>query len=245
MTKRLSALRRIDPHRDEPRRRDPVARRIAPVLQPSLSSQAYEAIKARILSLELQPGQFLNEVALCTMTGMGRMPVHQAVHRLMAEGLLEILPRKGIIIRPDSLNEILALLEARSAVEPNIAALAAERATPAQTRELGRLLKESAGLVDQRFRREFMAIDRLFHAAVAEAAGNPILVDSQRPLHERSARIWHLLVLRTPDGLRLTQEEHEAVHEAIARGDRRAAAKAMHEHLTSLRERIMKGADGL
>ena len=78
--------------------------------------------------------------------------MHQAVHRLQAEGLLEILPRKGIIIRPDSLNEIFALLEARSAVEPNIAALAAERASRAQVREMERLLRQSKRYVDQRFR---------------------------------------------------------------------------------------------
>ena len=175
----------------------------------SLAVQAYEAIKARILSLELRPGQFVNEHSLCSMLDMGRMPVHQAVHRLQAEGLLEILPRKGIIIRPDSLNEIFALLEARSAVEPNIAALAAERASRAQVREMERLLRQSKRYVDQRFRQEFMAIDRVFHHAVAEAAGNAILVDARRPLHERSALIWNLIVMRRPDGLQLTQDEHE------------------------------------
>lgn len=210
----------------------------------SLSEQAYEAIKERILSLELRPGQFLNELGLCKMIRMGRMPVHQAVHRLMADGLLEVIPRKGIIIRPDSLNEILALLEARSAVEPNIAALAAERATPEQVKNMERLLKESSRYVDQRFRPRFMAIDREFHQAVAEAAGNRILVDSQRPLHERSARIWNVMgMLRRPDGLRLTQEEHEAVFDAIRRGDRDAARRAMQAHLASLRRRIMKGTD--
>jgi DNA-binding GntR family transcriptional regulator len=210
----------------------------------SLSEQAYEAIKERILSLELRPGQFLNELGLCKMIRMGRMPVHQAVHRLMADGLLEVIPRKGIIIRPDSLNEILALLEARSAVEPNIAALAAERATPEQVKNMERLLKESARYVDQRFRPRFMAIDREFHQAVAEAAGNRILVDAQRPLHERSARIWNVMgMLRRPDGLRLTQEEHEAVFDAIRRGDRDAARRAMQAHLASLRRRIMKGTD--
>src|SRR5436190_7611610 len=101
-----------------------------------LSERAYEAIKERILSLDLRPGQFVNEQGLCTMIGMGRMPVHQAVHRLMADGLLDIMPRKGIIIGEDSLNDVLTGLEARSVVEPHITALAADRATPEQIEEM-------------------------------------------------------------------------------------------------------------
>jgi DNA-binding GntR family transcriptional regulator len=208
-----------------------------------LSERAYEAIKKRILSLDLRPGQFVNEQGLCAMVGMGRMPVHQAVHRLMTDGLLEIMPRKGIIIGTDSLNEVLTGLEARSVLEPHITALAADRARPEQIEAMERVLAQSRRIVDQRFRREFMELDRRFHQAVAEASGNHVLVDVQRPLHERSARIWNLIVMRRADGLRLTQEEHEAVLEAIKRRDQVAARQAMQNHLASLRRRVKEGAD--
>ena len=211
---------------------------------PSLSEQAYQAIKDRILALELRPGQFVNELALSQALKMSRMPVHQAVHRLHTEGLLEIIPRKGIIIGSGSLNEMMQLLEARAAVEPNIAALAAERAGPEQVKELEKLLRQAAKLVDQRYRREFMAIDRTFHQAVSEAAGNRILTEAQRPLHERSARIWDIIVMQSaPDGLRMTQEEHEAVFDGIRRGDRDAARRTMQAHLASLKRRINPGSD--
>jgi DNA-binding GntR family transcriptional regulator len=208
-----------------------------------LFEQAYEAIKHRILALDLHPGQFVNEQTLGQMIGMGRMPVHQAVHRLMAEGLLQVIPRKGIVIGSYSLDEVLTALEARSAVEPNIAALAAERATPDQIGAMERVLRQSRKIADQRFRREFMELDRLFHHAVAEAAANRVLVDAQRPLHERSARIWGLTVMKRADGLRLTQEEHEAVLDAIRCSEREAARRAMQAHLMSLRRRVRDGAE--
>jgi DNA-binding GntR family transcriptional regulator len=208
-----------------------------------LSERAYEAIKERILSLDLRPGQFVNEQGLCAMVGMGRMPVHQAVHRLMTDGLLEIMPRKGIIIGTDSLNDVLSGLEARSVLEPHITALAADRARPEQIEAMERVLAQSRKIVDQRFRREFMELDRRFHQAVAEASGNHVLVDVQRPLHERSARIWSLIVMWREDGLRLTQEEHEAVLAAIKRRDQEAARQAMQDHLASLRRRVKEGAD--
>jgi DNA-binding GntR family transcriptional regulator len=209
----------------------------------SLAEKAYDAIKGRILSLELKPGQFINQLALCETVKVGRMPVHQAVHRLMTEGLLKVIPRKGIIIGAESANDVLEALEARGAVEPNIAALAAERATAAQIKQMDKLLRQSRKVADQRFRRQFMDLDRLFHAAVAEAAGNQMLVDAQRPLQERSARIWSLIVMRHPDGLRMTQEEHEAVFDAVKRGDRDGARRAMQIHLASLRRRMGNGAD--
>lgn len=208
----------------------------------SLAEVAYASLKERILALDLKPGEFLNEAALCERLGMGRMPVHQAVHRLMAEGLLEIIPRKGIVIGRGSLDEVLDLLEARGAVEPNIAALAAERAGNAEVRAMKRLLGESAKLVDQRQRGRFMAFDRAFHNAVAEAADNRILVDAQRPLHERSILIWGLRIWQA-DGLALTQREHEAVLDAIAARDARGARAAMQGHLAALRSRIIEGSD--
>ena len=93
----------------------------------SLAERAYVEIRDRILAMELRPGQFLNEAALCNLIGIGRMPVHQATHRLRAEGLIDVFPRKGLVVRMDSLHDIVALLEARLAVEPTVAALAAER----------------------------------------------------------------------------------------------------------------------
>ena len=209
---------------------------------PSLGEIAYASIKERILALDLRPGQFVNEAALCAHLGLGRMPVHQAVHRLMAEGLLDVIPRKGIIIGRGSLDEVLDLLEARGAVEPNIAALAAGRATPEQVRAMKRLLEQSGKVIDQRVRGQFMAFDRAFHHAVAEAAGNRILVDAQRPLHERSILIWHLRIWQA-DGLALTQREHQAVLDAIAARDARGARAAMQAHLELLRKRILDGSE--
>lgn len=203
-----------------------------------LSQQAYDMIKSKILSLELRPGLFLNEAVLCEITGFGRMPVHQATHRLQSDGLIEVIPRKGLVIRMDSLHDVLALLEARLAMEPNIAALAAERISQEQSNELKRLLKQSKTLVDQSQREAFSEIDRAFHGIVSEAAGNKILTDTQRQLHERSELIWHLRIM-PKDGLVITQREHEAVLKAILKHDAHEARQAMQAHLMSLQARIL------
>lgn len=207
----------------------------------SLSERAYQELKHRILTLQLRPGAFLNELALSELLGIGRMPVHQAVHRLQSEGLVEVIPRKGLVIRPDSLKDMLSLLEARLAMEPNITALAAERATKEQVAALKKLVMESKKIVSQSERLSFMKLDRAFHGLIADAAGNKILADAQRPLHERSELIWHLRVMKE-DGLVVNQHEHMNIFSAIAEHDANAARKAMEEHLHSLHNRILAGS---
>jgi len=210
----------------------------------SLVEAAYLQLKERILTLQLRPGMFLNELALSEMIGIGRMPVHQAVQRLKAEGLVEVIPRKGLVIRPDSLNDMLSLLEARLAMEPNITALAAERATKEHIAALKKIMMDSKRIVKQSERMSFMSLDRAFHALIGDAAGNKILADTQRPLHERSILIWHLRVMRE-DGLVVNQREHMNIFTAIAERDANAARKAMEDHLHSLHNRILDGSMGL
>ncbi|WP_373070070.1 GntR family transcriptional regulator [Gemmatimonas sp.] len=221
----------------------PMASKVSAPSAPSISlaEKAYRQLKERILTLQLRPGMFLNELALSEMLGIGRMPVHQAVHRLKAEGLVEVIPRKGLVIRPDSLKDMLSLLEARLAMEPNITALAAERASKEQIAALKNLVMESKRIVSQTERMSFMTLDRAFHSLIGEAAGNKILADAQRPLHERSELIWHLRVMRE-DGLVVNQNEHMNIFSAIAERDAKAARKAMEEHLHSLHNRILNGS---
>ena len=208
----------------------------------SLTEQAYLQIKDKILSLELRPGLFLNESALCTMTGLGRMPVHQAIQRLRTEGLIEVIPRKGLLVRFDSLHDILELIEARLAMEPEVVALAAERATAKQLATLKGLLNQSKALTSQTNRDAFSQIDHAFHSLIATAANNKFLADVQRPLHERSNLMWHLRVM-PEDGLMLTQREHEAILEAIINKSAHEARQAMRAHLLSLQKRILKASE--
>eukprot|EP01042_Synura_sphagnicola_P021729 gene21729-27647_t len=95
-----------------------------------LSEQAYIAIKDRIITLFFAPGQYLNEASICEQLGMGRTPVHQALQRLQAEGLVDVVPRKGVIIQPDSMGQVVEILDARLVVEPEIAARAAMQGRP-------------------------------------------------------------------------------------------------------------------
>ena len=110
----------------------------------SLADMAFEAIKEKILKLYFLPGQYLNEGALCALLDMGRTPIHQALQRLQHEGLVEVMPRKGVIVQPGSISEILKILDSRETVEAELARNAAERASPKDADELRSLARAGA-----------------------------------------------------------------------------------------------------
>ncbi len=204
----------------------------------SLTERAYAEIRHRVITLAFRPGEFLNESMICDSLGIGRTPVHEALHRLQLEGLVQIVPRKGVMIRTDSLNDVIALIETRMVVEPAGMALAADRAEPPHLLALELILRQARQAIKQGDRAGYMALDAKFHNEIVRATGNSVLAEVIRMLHQRASRIWHLQVWSDAD-LRLTQIEHEAIYEALKAGSAERTATAARAHLTSLRGRIM------
>ncbi len=156
----------------------------------SLREKAYETIKLRIITCASKPGEYINELQLSAAVGIGRTPVHQALDRLMLEGLIEIIPRKGAIVRPFRLNEVLQTAEARLVNEAFCARLAAERVSDLSIARLEDVLTETAHWVPLRNVEKLALLDRTFHRELARAAQNPALADLLKNLHERSLRFW-------------------------------------------------------
>src|SRR5262249_40064779 len=107
-----------------------------PAKHNSLVNKAYEEIKEKIITLYFLPGQYLNEDAISELLQVGRTTVHQALQRLELEGLVEIMPRKGVVVLPDSISEIIKILESRAAVEAELAKAAAARVSADDGKEL-------------------------------------------------------------------------------------------------------------
>ena len=86
-----------------------------------LKQYAYEFIKKKILTCEYEPGRHLNEQQLCEAMGnISRTPVRDAVSRLEQEGLLNILPKKGILVSELRISDINRIFEVRMLLEPYV-----------------------------------------------------------------------------------------------------------------------------
>jgi GntR family transcriptional regulator, rspAB operon transcriptional repressor len=205
----------------------------------ALHAQAYEQIKRAIITLRFRPGEYLNEAQISKLLGIGRTPVHQALNRLMLEGMVEVIPRKGIIVKAVSLNDVLEITDVRIINETYCARLAAARAEDEDIAEMGRILDESEKAAARSDTGRQMLLDSDFHSVLSRAARNAVLADVMRTLHDRSLRFW-FISLRDRAHHVAVKEQHRAILEAIKARDPDAADNAIRRHIESFRTNIMR-----
>lgn len=203
----------------------------------SLMQQAYDSLKMAIITMDYRPGECIVESQIGERLRFGRTPIHEAVARLALEGMLDILPRKGIVVRPLSLDEALATIEARLIIEPACARLAAERATDREIDQIAAILNRGRPMLTRRDVKGLMLTDRAYHNSIARAARNPALETILQRLHDRSLRFW-FVSLSDASHLVQVDDEHRDVLKALRRHDGAAVEKAVRKHIESFRETI-------
>jgi len=203
----------------------------------SLSDRATNAIRELIVSLELAPGSPVSERELMERLGLGRTPVREALRTLAQEKLVEVYPRRGIVVSPVDVGDLAALSEARIVLEGFAARLAAERAN-ADDREVARaLLAELPGSNDAHDERALIELDQRIHRHVYRCTHNPFIGSTLNEYYVLTLRIWFLAldrVARLDDAV----TEHRELLEAICDGDPRRAEDVMRRHIESFERAI-------
>lgn len=191
----------------------------------SLTDRAYRQIEELIVTLRLPPGEVLSEAALMNQLGIGRTPIREALQRLAREGLVVIMPRRGILVSEINVRSQLELLRVRREVERLMARLAARRATPEERQAFARLAGAMHESADQDDDVAFMRQDRQLNSAISQVCRNEFAMKTMGLMHGLSRRFWYQHYREVLD-LPLCSRLHAAVAEAIARGDETAAAAA-------------------
>lgn len=205
----------------------------------SLLDQAYNEIKLRIITCGYRPGEVLSEAAISDELEIGRTPVHQAIHRLMMDGLITIMPRKGVMVAPAGVDEVMEIIDVRLVTECYCARLAADRADNSELQHLQKIVDASEKVTNQRDVEKMMLFDREFHDTLARAARNTVLADVLRSLHERSLRFW-FISLRDPDHHRNVLAQHRAIVAALQSRQPDAAENAMREHILAFQRNVTR-----
>jgi GntR family transcriptional regulator, rspAB operon transcriptional repressor len=205
----------------------------------SLRDMAYEAIKDRIITCEFKPGECINEASVSALLGLGRTPVHQALDRLMIEEMVEVIPRKGVIVKPVILQDVLQMVDVRLINETQCARLAAERADDSHIDGMAQVLEQARRAIAGRDIHTMMSLDREFHLLLARATKNFELAEVLRKLNERSLRFW-FISFTTPDHHHSFQQQHEAVFEAVRSHDGDGAERAMRAHIEAFRKSVVR-----
>ncbi|ACL63046.1 GntR family transcriptional regulator [Methylobacterium nodulans] len=191
----------------------------------SLAEQAYHQLEELITTLALPPGTVLAEQGLAQRLQIGRTPIREALQRLARDGLVVVIPRRGILVSEINLRTQLRLLETRRVLEHLIARLAAERATAEERRAFAEIAANMRAAADAADDIAFMRLDRQFNELAAAASRNEFAVRSLNSMAALSRRFWYQHYKEAAD-LPLAANLHAEVCEAIAKRDVKAAGEA-------------------
>jgi DNA-binding GntR family transcriptional regulator len=202
------------------------------------TDKAYELIKERIVSLELDPGESVSEIILARRVGLAPGPVGEAVERLIGEGWLERTDR-GVKVTEESLANVLdQLFEVRSVLEGLCARLAAERATAEQLAYLEAMMPQFEEAARKADNQSWIQLDQRFHEVIYDAAGNLFLENALKELYTLDLRIFYLILNRMTDLPRIV-ESHRAIVNALKTRDARAAERALTKHIQDSQDIVM------
>ena len=191
----------------------------------TLTERAYRLIEEQIVTLQLKPGHVLSEQMLSAALAIGRTPIREALQRLAREGLIAILPRKGILVSDINPRSQLLVLEVRREIERLLSRAGAERATKQQRAQLLDIAQGMERAAKRNDDISFMRLDRAMNWLMIEAAHNDYAARSMKLLQGLSRRFWYMHYREAAD-LPLCARLHANQARAIAQGNGEAAARA-------------------
>ncbi|HTS96026.1 MAG TPA: GntR family transcriptional regulator [Streptosporangiaceae bacterium] len=201
---------------------------IRPVQRPvPLRQSVYEALVEFIVAGALRPGQHLVESELARQLGVSRQPVREALHRLEAEGWIDLRPSQGAFVHVPTDREVDQLLDVREMLEGATARLAARAATPEAVAALRATWQEGVEAVESGDLARIVAANNAFHAAVAEIAGNAVLAQLTDIVGRRVR--WYYRKVAPARGHE-SWAEHAELVAAIEAGDEDQAAALARTH---------------
>lgn len=206
----------------------------------SLTNAAYREIEERIVTLRLPPGELISEGMLVETLGIGRTPVREALQQLAREGLIVIMPRRGVAVSEIDVERQLQLIKVRRELERLMTRLAAEQSTKTERTRFTEIANGMRRAARQKDDVAFMRLDLELNLLVSAASRNEFAQRAMALMHGLSRRFWYVhykQVLDLPYCARLHAEQAEA----IAAGKIRDAGRAS-DHLIDYIEEFTRAA---
>lgn len=200
------------------------------------SKRIYRELKQDVVTCTLAPGLSISEQEMCERYRASRTPVREACRKLCEESLMQMIPFRGYSIPPLTIEEYRNLRELQAAVDPAVAALAAERATPSQVKEMENWASYEYNVGQRNSYYTFLEWNRNFHICIAAATRNQAYLDVVMNVQTRLMRYYYQVIVMDSYGPELVAEHHDLVR-AIKSGNPDLARQRAEEHLTNTARR--------
>lgn len=202
----------------------------------------YRALKRKILTMELQPGEALDEITLGKQTKLSRTPVREILRRMAGEGFVEIAQNRGAYVSSMNYKMLRDFFRTAPAIYASISALAAENRTASQLDALKASQRLFCAAIEASDPDSMAYHNNDFHLIIGEMADNQYLWPSLQRLSIDHARIAHTFYransLDMNDHLHQSRDHHEQFIEAIEQRDSERAKQLAHDHWDLSRDHI-------
>lgn len=203
------------------------------------SEDIYEIMKSKIIKLEYEPGEVLNEVELAEEFNMSRTPIRRVFQKLKNDKLLNIVPRFGAQVTPIDFKQMKYIFEVTRELDPFAARLATERISKEHIKELEEIVARLKSYDILKDYQNAIDDDERFHNIIFSSCGNPWLQDILTSLHYHTERLWHYCE-QYFDNLDLFTNTLEMVLEGIKEKEVEKVEKYAKDHIDEFVLKIKK-----
>jgi DNA-binding GntR family transcriptional regulator len=208
-----------------------------PISPRTLHDEVIARVRDLIIEGELPAGSRINESDLGPRLGVSRTPLREAIRTLASEGLVELVPRRGAIVRQFSIADVRSMLEAIGILEAAAARLACVRATDAEIAEVKALHDTMMQRYAARERLAYFKLNQAIHSAIVRLSHNPTLTELHERLQARLKRIRYI-GNEAPDKWAGAVKEHKIMIRALTDRDAEALAHALNLHMDQTLVRV-------
>jgi DNA-binding GntR family transcriptional regulator len=194
-------------------------------------------IRDMIIEGKLAPGSRINEGQVGALLGVSRTPLREAIKSLAGEGLIEIVPAKGAIVRQFNIDDIRSILEILKIIEQAAARLACERASAEGIARIKAMHDEMVSYYRGRNRLAYFKLNQAIHSALVALADNPVISEMHAQLQARIKRI-RFIGNNTPDRWSGALDDHEEILQGLIGRDVQRLVEAVGVHLDRTLERV-------
>ena len=212
---------------------------VLPITRQTVTFQATEALRERILRGVYSDDTPLRQDALAAELGVSRIPIREALRQLEAEGLVVFNPHRGAVVSSLSVEEIEELFELRAQIESDLVRRALARTRKEDVVRAKEILKSYEAAFRSGEVAEWGKLNWEFHSTLYAPAQRPFTMAIIQRLHQQSDRYLRMQLVLTHGESRAI-EEHRAILNAVADRDPKLASALMRDHILNAGEKLVR-----
>ncbi|MGI6028681.1 MAG: GntR family transcriptional regulator [Candidatus Heteroscillospira sp.] len=211
------------------------------VINSTIQEQVYQIIRHEVVNRVFHEGEQLKEAELAQRFNVSRSPVREALHRLAGDGMLTIIPNRGIFVKEFDEKYIIDVLELRSLLEQRAIVQSRHKLNPVLTDKMNDMRCEMTKLIENNdiSLDKHAALDTEFHNFIMDINDNTFISEVAAKISALNS-MFRYISLKNGDRAIESQREHIAMIDTMLSGDTEQATEIYKKHIEGTKRRVMK-----